>query len=76
MSHVDQFESVFRSAIKSVYCYQEINYPKALLITDLGSEDSKILLSTVEQFLAVLGDSVEWLMLNSDNYLSTQEMLD
>ena len=76
MSHVDQFESVFRSAIKSVYCYQEINYPKALVITDLGNEDSNILLSTIEQFLAVLGNKVEWLVLNSDDYHSTQELLD
>ena len=50
MSHIDQFESVFRSAIKSVYCYREIHYPKALLITDLADEESRNILSTVRQY--------------------------
>ncbi len=76
MSHIDQFESVFRSAIKSVYTYQEISYRKALLITDLAGEDSRNLLSTITRCLAVLGSNIEWLLLTADDYYSTQELLE
>jgi hypothetical protein len=76
MSHIDQFESVFRSAIKSRFRYQEIRYQNALLITDLAEEDSQTLLSTVTQYLAVLGGDVAWRLLTPDDYHSTQELLD
>ncbi len=62
MLQIDEFESVFRSAIKEAYSHQAVTIRKALLITDLGTEKTQQLLSAVKVFCQHLAgpDGVDW----------------
>ena len=62
MTNVDQFESVFKSATKISFAYQDIEIRKILLVTDLKKEPAQQLSDQVRNFLTVLGEdaSIDW----------------
>ena len=78
MSDIDQFESVFRSAIRDVYEYRQIKFTKFLLITDLDQAESNEFAIQVKQFFHVIdiADEGEWSVLNKADFSSTQELLE
>jgi len=59
MANVDQFESIFRSAIKERLEYRHIPIKSVLLITDLEEQAAIAFQKNVQQFLSVLGDVSE-----------------
>lgn len=76
MSEIDQFESVFRSALRAPFCYQEISFRKIFLVTDLDEVESRKILDGVTAFLKNLEqDSPEWYIISGDQFQSTNELL-
>ena len=78
MTNVDQFESVFKSATKISFAYQDIEIRKVLLVTDLEEEPAQHLSDQVRSFLTVLGedDSVNWRTVQGDEFQTVKELLD
>jgi len=78
VTNVDQFESVFKSATKISFAYQDIEIRKVLLVTDLEEEPAQQLSDQVRSFLTVLGedDSVNWRTVQGDEFQTVKELLD
>ena len=55
MTRIDQFESVFKSAAKTVFSYEEINLTSGLVVTDLDESAASAFGDRVRGFLAALG---------------------
>lgn len=76
MSELDQFESVFRSAVRSPYIYEKMDVKKVLVVTDLDTQKGEALLDTVRQFLsAIERDALEWKLITRDQFSLTSELL-
>lgn len=76
MTQVDQFESIFRSALVDIYEYDVVDIHSVVLVTDKTAEEIKPYLHDVQRFLSVLGNSVTWTVLSGADYGSSQELLD
>jgi len=78
VTNVDQFESVFKSATKISFAYQDIEIRKVLLVTDLEEQPAQQLSDQVRSFLSVLGedDSVNWRTVQGDEFQTVKELLD
>lgn len=76
MTQIDQFESIFRSALTDIYEYSLLDIKSVLLVTDKSEEEIRDYLRDVQRFLGVLGTSVTWNVLSFDNFKTTQDLLD
>ncbi len=76
MTQVDQFESIFRSALTDTYEYALPEVKSVLLVTDRREKNVQDYLKDIQKFLSVLGTSVTWSVLNADDYKTTQDLLD
>ncbi|PCJ95206.1 MAG: hypothetical protein COA45_12215 [Zetaproteobacteria bacterium] len=76
MAQVDEFESIFRSALVDIYEYNLLEVTSVLLVTDKSENDIKAYLHDVQRFLSVLGTSVTWNVLSEDDFTTTQDLLD
>lgn len=75
MPQIDQFESVFRSALRDVFEYCPISVRSILLITDRSTDDIASYLADLQRFLSTLGDDVKWTILNDDVRYTTADLL-
>lgn len=76
MSSVDQFESVFRSAVKDVYHYKPVQIDSVLLITDQLEADSLIIKRQLQQFSPQLNtNSIKWHLTSGKAPKSTEALL-
>lgn len=74
---LDDFESVFRSAVKEPFHYQPPKLETALLITDLAPEQSQQALESVTTFLKRSHTSdIEWSVLSRDDFSEVSQILD
>lgn len=78
MSQVDQFESVFRSAVKAVFEYRKIDIRSVLLVTDLENEAARAFQKTVQTFLQFPASETErqFFVINGSEYHTTQDLLE
>ncbi len=78
MSQIDQFESVFRSAVKAVFEYSQIDIQNVLVVTDLNKETSQPLLTNLKLFLQHPEAEVErdFFIITSDEFQSTNDLLE
>lgn len=76
MAQIDQFESVFRSALRDIYEYQPVSVRSVLLITDRKAAEIKDYLADVQRFLSVLGDEVEWRVFSDEASFTTADLLE
>ena len=63
MTRIDQFESAFKAAARTVYAYERVEMPRVLVVTDLDADGAGRYRDRVASFLAVLasgGQGVEW----------------
>ena len=72
---LDDFESVFRSAVKTRFHHKPPEIESILVLSDLEEEAAANFLKAVKGFLG-LGDKVEWLTQNADETTSVSEILD
>ena len=57
MTKLDQFESVFKSADKSVFTYDRPTFDRVLLVTDLNEADAADIARRVRSFLTAIDDA-------------------
>ena len=74
MTRVDQFESAFRAADKPVFEFLQPVVERALVVTDLRGASATAFRDQVRDFLAVLGNGVQWDLDDGDSF-DTIEML-
>lgn len=77
MTKVDLFESVFRSADKPAFERAPVSVARAMLVTDLGADDSAALLARAREFLAAIdGVSTQWSMVGDGDFASVGDLLE
>lgn len=64
---LDHMSSVFRRSIKESYHNQSIQIRKIALLVDLEQEQSQVVLRQCQNYLAVLGDTPEWVVVNIES---------
>ncbi len=74
MSTLDQFASVFRSAVKPVYRYTPKPMTRALVITDLDADGAAEFTTLVRELLAER-EIADWDVVTGDQYRSTLDLL-
>ena len=74
MIRVDQFESAFRAADKPVFEFLQPVVERALVVTDFRGASAIAFRDQVRDFLAVLGNGVQWDLDDGDSF-DTIEML-
>jgi len=78
MSTVDQFESVFKAAAKTLYVHEKPSLEKVLLVTDMESAEAALFLQAVRKFFEnVLPESqTDWVLLSKDDFENVKDLLD
>jgi nucleotide-binding universal stress UspA family protein len=72
---LDEFESVFRSAVKTRFHLNAPEIESALLVSDMEPEHNELLSSSVKSFLG-LGENVEWSTMGVGEEEGVAEILD
>ncbi|MEM7261835.1 MAG: hypothetical protein AAF488_07560 [Planctomycetota bacterium] len=75
MTHIDQFESVFRAADKPVYSHQPLRIERVSVVTDAPAEAAARFTNRIAEFLSVLSPAPEWSTIDGDRYSSVGELL-
>jgi len=77
MLKVDEFESVFRSAIKETYQHQDVVIKSAFLVTDMVEDKANQLLPQVKEFCQHLPnpENIEWKLIYASGFQSAEELL-
>lgn len=77
MSNVDQFESVFRSAVHDAFAYERVEFSSGLVVTDLKGDEANAFADQTRNFLATLnrGDRPAWQVLTGDEFNATADLL-
>lgn len=77
MTKVDQFESVFRAASKTLFEYEAVEVGSVLVVTDRGGDDARDLSDRLRSFLSVLdrGENVRWVTVKADDFSDAPELL-
>ncbi len=78
MSKVDQFESVFRSALHDVFEFKKIHFAKVLIVSDLGATELLEFENKIKLFSNCIDidNNTEWLSLSLTESQTTQELID
>ncbi|MBL1148513.1 MAG: universal stress protein [Pseudomonadota bacterium] len=77
MTQIDQFESIFRAADKTLYAYQMPEIRKILVVTDLTVKASEAFLVQLQEFLSVLSVPKEpkWVPVSGKDFKSSADLL-
>ena len=78
MSKVDQFESVFKAAVKTLFAYESVELRSALLLTDLEAGQAQAFAERVRAFLRSLhtGDELDLQVVPGNELGTVQQMLE
>lgn len=78
MTQIDQFESVFKAASRTLYQHQPVCLRKVLVISDLNPEGTEALTERLRTFLAALDkrQRMSWQSTSAEAYDSVGDMLD
>ena len=78
MSHIDQFESAFNSALKEAFNFERPRLGKVLVVTDRPTEGTQEITKAVRDFLgeSKTGDAFQFDTLGAGDYDSVQSLLD
>ena len=77
MTKVDQFESVFRSAVKDRYLYEKIPFASVLTVTDLEPDEAVAFQQRTAHLLKGLetGSALSHKLVSKDEYQTPEELL-
>lgn len=76
MPKIDQFESVFRSALRYVYKYRKRSIKSVLVVTDRSEVNLTVYLANLKRFLAVLGPNVKWTVFADEVRFTAVDLLE
>jgi hypothetical protein len=68
MTEIDQFESVFKSAGKTLFRYEDVSVDKVLVVSDGDEAAAAEFAAVCRDFLAVLGGEVEWQIVDGSQF--------
>ena len=74
MTTLDQFDSVFKSAVKPIYRHKVVSIDRAVIVTDLDQTAAGIFAKQVQQLLAPQ-QITDWEIVRGDQYNSTLGLL-
>lgn len=77
MTNIDEFESAFKSADKTLFAPEAVDIKSVLVVTDADQESSDVLVERLRRFLGIieLGSQVDWSTLTGDQYVSVSDLL-
>ncbi|MBI1214675.1 MAG: hypothetical protein GC185_02520 [Alphaproteobacteria bacterium] len=75
MTKVEQFESIFRAAIKDNFEYHKVSIHKVLVVIDRSEKDAQEYLAALRRFLSALGPGVSWEVFNNKAKFTPLELL-
>ena len=75
MPQIDQFESAFKSASKTLFEYAPVKIASVLVVTDRPRAEAEAYTTRVRNFLAVLGDETNWRTVTGEEYANAEELL-
>lgn len=77
-SKVDQFESVFRGAVRTPFAYEAVEVGSVLVVGDGDEARTKAFGERVRDYLAVLdrGENVRWETVHGGQYASVPDLLE
>ena len=75
MTEIDQFESVFKSAGKTLFEHETVSIKKVFVISDGDQIASAKFLAICKAFFAVLGDQVQWQVVDGAQFDDASSML-
>lgn len=75
MTQIDQFESVFKAAVKQAFEPEAISIESVLVITDLEPYPTELLSGRVRSFLEVLGNTVAWTEVSASGSRTPRDLL-
>jgi hypothetical protein len=77
MSTIDQFESVFKAAIKEVFVFKTPVFRNVLIVTDLKKAEASVFAGKIQKLLASLGGGLKlkYEIVTGDKFGSTEELL-
>ena len=77
MSTVDQFESVFKAAAKTLYLHETHPLGKVLLVTDMEESESTLYLNSVRKYFekTLLPGETKWEVLSKKDFQSVKDLL-
>ena len=77
MTKVDQFESMFRSASREIFRYEQVNIESVLVVTDRDEVKAKLFGEQTRQFLKVISDDdkVRWRDVNGSEFQTAGELM-
>ena len=76
MTKIEQFESVFKAAVRTPYEFALPNINHIMLATDLPAHEVADFQAEVKNFLSILGPEIQWQVLSADDFTSVQDLLD
>ncbi len=78
MTRIDQFESVFKSAVKTVFSYEELRFASGLVVTDLEKDAASAFGERVRGFLTGLGlpPRLTWRDVHGGEFRSAEDLLE
>lgn len=77
MTQIDQFESIFRAADKTLYAYQVPEIKKILVVSDLAVKASEVFLAQLQGFLSVLSalKVPKWVSVSGKDFKTSADIL-
>ena len=75
MPQIDQFESVFKSASKTLYEHAEVEIGPVLVVTDLPRAEADAFADRVGGFLSILGADFSLRIVAGEEYASAEDLL-
>jgi len=77
MTKVDQFESMFRSASREVFRYEQVNIESFLVVTDRDEEKARLFGDRVRQFLRIVStdQEIRWRDVKGSEFQTAGELL-
>lgn len=77
MTKVDQFESIFRAAIRDPYKYSQVRVSSVLVVTDLKDKAATDFLGKVQGFLKTLSgaSAINWELVQAPDFSGAEELL-
>ena len=75
MTHIDQFESAFKSASKTLYEHAPVPIASVLVVTDRPRSEADEYAGRVREFLAILGERISWRTVVAEEFSNAEELL-
>jgi hypothetical protein len=76
MTKIDQFESVFKAAAKSLFQYETVAIESVLVVSDKTGDQHEAFANQTKDFLRVLDETTTWHDIQGDGYSNVQQLLD